>query len=105
MRGSKVVLMLSTLVFVVAVTVVPVRADEYYISMQSCGCSAPMVLTHNHHGCAGGQDEDWADMDDACQDKCQIALGETRTVQCVDHTDGEIQWSSVSLKCPGNCPG
>jgi len=100
MRLSKLVLMLSTLVFVIAITVVPVRADEYYISMESCGCGGPMVLTHNHTGCAGG-DEDWEDMKEACMSKCGIRIDDNRAVECVDDESGE--WSSVSLKCPGNC--
>ena len=103
MRVSRLVLMFCALAFFVSMAGVPARADDYYISMYSCGCAGPMVLTHNHTGCAdGGGEQDLADMAEACLNECGIRLAGWRTVECEDDQSGE--WSSVSLKCPNNCP-
>ncbi len=103
MRVSKLVLMLSTLVFLVAITAVPAKADDYYISQYSCGCGGPMVLTHNHTGCAGPE-QDLADMKEACLD-CDppIRLAAWRTVECEDYEYQGDYWSAVALKCPNDC--
>ena len=105
MRISKLVLILSTLLFVVVITAVPTRADDYYVSLFSCGCEFGMNLTHNHSGCAGSQEDDFADMAEACLE-CPIRIDESRTVECHEEYDEwSGPWSWLSLKCPNNCPG